>query len=321
MLILKNFILKKKVFIDIIDQEISQANISTEITLLNKFNNRFNKMKENILKDIRVFKKSFNKNQLVNNIKEVGINAGDTILIHASLSKIGNVKGGSKTVIDALIESVGKNGNVVMPSFSYKNSMLETVNDENYIFNPLNSPSVVGKISETFRKLPGINRSYHPTHSFCAMGPASYFINNEHIDAVCNFGRKTPFDKLMHLKGKVVGIGISLGPVTIYHAVEDFFPEKFKGTYLAENYHVKMNINNTIIVKKIKVHNPDYHKVRIDKNKFIEDWFRNHLLNKQILHEGVFGGGNIWWMDIQELFDELIELNKKAITIYSVPKL
>ena len=321
LLLLKLVVKKQTNFIDIIDQELNKIKIPKKRIFINKFINKFTKKKQSVLKELRIFKKPFNKNHLITNLKNVGINSGDTILIHASLSKIGNVKGGAKTVIDALIEAVGEKGNVVMPSFSYiNNSMLETVIDENYIFNPLNSPSVVGKISDTFRKLPGVIRSYHPTHSFCAFGPDAYFINNEHLEATTNFGRKTPFDKIIQLKGKVIGIGISLGPVTIYHCVEDFFSEKFKGTYFSDFYSIKMKINNEIIEKKIKVHDPDYHKVRIDKDKIIENWFRNYLLNKQILHEGDFGGGNIWWMDVQALFDELIELNKKGITIYSVPK-
>jgi aminoglycoside 3-N-acetyltransferase len=196
---------------------------------------------------------------------------------------------------------------------------MNTVQEKNYVFSPSETPSVVGTITEVFRKRPEAKRSIHPTHSFCAIGPDAGEIVSGHFEASSNFGKDTPFHRAMLLKGKVAGLGISIGPVTIYHGVEDLYPEQFKNVYLKEPFALNVKLENGIAAKSINIHNPAVHAKRIDKDKHIESWMRNHLLRKNILHESKFGYGTLWWMDIGELFKELLELNKKGISIYNVP--
>jgi aminoglycoside N3'-acetyltransferase len=281
---------------------------------------RIDKGLTRLIKLCRKIKRPQTKSRLLNNLRESGLGYGDTLLVHSSLSKIGNVEGGSSTIIDALIDCVGDQGNIIMPTYSYVNSMANTTREENYIFDPEKSKSVVGIVTETFRNMKNVRRSIHPTHSICAFGPNSETIVSGHLTAETNFGVGTPFHKVREMKGKIVGIGIGIGPVTIYHTIEDFFPNDFKGVYLEEKYPIKIKLDNKVFFKNIFIHNPEFHKNRIDKTPEIEHWFRRYFKEKNILHEGTFGSGNIWWMDIQNLYDELVELRKKGITIYNTPK-
>lgn len=289
-------------------------------SIAKRIKNKFNSGKKKALKHFRIFKKEIKKNKLVADLSKAGIEAGDTLMVHASLSKIGNVNGGAATVVSALLEKIGDKGNLVMPSFSYINSMEHTAYVPDYVFDPLTTPSVTGKISEEFRKLPHAKRSIHPTHSVSALGPHSLSITEGHLKALTNFGLNTPFHKIRELKGKIVGIGINIGPVTIYHTIEDFHPELFGNVYLPESKPIKVLAKGEQVAKSIFIHNPEFHRIRIDKNEVIETWMRNHLKEKGILHEGTFGAGNIWWMNIQELFDEIVVLAKKGISIYKVPE-
>ncbi len=309
---------------DIIDQELlkdqSIREKSTNYSIQNRFKNQLRSKQQKLKKGIRRYKKKIDKNQLAKNIAISGIQKGDTIIVHSSLSKIGNVKDGSKTIIRVLLEQIGPEGNLAFPAYTYINSMLNTSKETDYIFIPSSTPSVVGIISEEFRKLPLVKRSIHPTHSVCVLGPNAEEITEGHFKAGTNFGPNTPFHKLRSLKGKIVGLGITIGPVTIYHSVEDFYPELFRGVYLPKPTLIKVKINEKTIEKKIFIHNPSFHINRIDKNKNIEVWMHNHFKEKGILHESSFGESIIWWMDIQELFDELLELQKKGISIYKVPE-
>ncbi|MGZ3866679.1 MAG: peptidoglycan bridge formation glycyltransferase FemA/FemB family protein [Bacteroidia bacterium] len=308
---------------DIIDEEIEKHNRVLESIYVESFSDKVKRKISYFLKRngklLRNFKKTIQQQELVEDLALAGIGPGDTLLVHSSLSKIGNLAEGGKTVIDALIKSVGKEGNIAMPAYSYVESMEKTFKMPDYIFDPEKSPSVVGKITEIFRKMPGVKRSHHPTHSICAIGPQADLILSGHKEAATNFGKNTPFHKIRELKGKIVGLGINLGPVTIYHTIEDFYPELFKGVYLPEPANLKMMLDSKTVEKKIFIHNPDYHKDRIDKNPLIEKWLHEHLSKKGILHESNFGKGTIWWMDIQTLFDELILLRKNKISIYKVP--
>ncbi|NCQ29508.1 MAG: AAC(3) family N-acetyltransferase, partial [Armatimonadetes bacterium] len=55
------------------------------------------------------------KRQLVEDLRKLGVKQGDSLMVHSALSALGLVRGGADTVIDALLEAVGSEGNVAMP--------------------------------------------------------------------------------------------------------------------------------------------------------------------------------------------------------------
>lgn len=59
---------------------------------------------------------ALNKQDLINGFCKAGINKGDEIEVHSSLSSFGFVDGGAETVISALKETVGDNGSIFMPA-------------------------------------------------------------------------------------------------------------------------------------------------------------------------------------------------------------
>ena len=65
--------------------------------------------------------KPITKNEIVNALHSVGLTKGHTVMVHTSLSKMGYVCGGAQTVIEALIEVVGEDGTIMMPTQSWKN--------------------------------------------------------------------------------------------------------------------------------------------------------------------------------------------------------
>ena len=54
-------------------------------------------------------------------LKKAGVRKGQAIMVHTSLSSLGYVCGGAQSVIEALLESVGGEGTIMMPTQSWKN--------------------------------------------------------------------------------------------------------------------------------------------------------------------------------------------------------
>ena len=101
------------------------------------------------------------KSDIEKRLREIGIKEGDKLLVHSSLSSFGYVEGGADTVIDALIESVGFEGTVLVPTLT---GSAELSPQNPPVFDVLISPCWTGKILESFRSRKNARRSYHPTH-------------------------------------------------------------------------------------------------------------------------------------------------------------
>ena len=61
------------------------------------------------------------REDLINGFKECGVKEGQNIMVHTSLKKLGFVVGGAETVIRALIDIVGEEGTIMMPTQTWKN--------------------------------------------------------------------------------------------------------------------------------------------------------------------------------------------------------
>ena len=60
------------------------------------------------------------KEEIIQKLREVGLEKGDAVMVHTFLTRMGYVCGGAQTVIEALMEVVGKDGTIMMPIQSWK---------------------------------------------------------------------------------------------------------------------------------------------------------------------------------------------------------
>ncbi len=70
--------------------------------------------------------KTIIKSEIIDVLRNVGLGSGDSVMVHTSLGQIGYVCGGAQAVIEALIEVVGQDGTIMMPTQSWKNLDPET---------------------------------------------------------------------------------------------------------------------------------------------------------------------------------------------------
>lgn len=167
--------------------------------------------------------------QLIEGLKQVGIKKGDNICVHSDLMAFGLFqlpKGEyQQAYVDALLEVIGKEGTLIMPTFSYSFC-------KNKVYNVQASRSTVGSLTEYFRKLPYVSRTKDPIFSFSVCGK-----NTERyldIGEDC-FSRDSMYGKLLDDEAKLIFLGDLIG-LTFIHFVEETagvpyrFMKRFHGT-------------------------------------------------------------------------------------------
>lgn len=168
---------------------------------------------------------------IIEALNEAGIEEGDNILVHSSLSSLGHVNGGARTVIRALQDAVGNTGTVIMPSFS---CFEDRHGEFGQWWDPKTSNVYTGIISQLFWQQPGVLRSNHPTHAVAAWGKKKHFFTDNHcIDGDRTsfwgsgaFASTSPWQKFIDSNIKCVMLGCSFNVMTLCHHIETFIVEQ-----------------------------------------------------------------------------------------------
>jgi aminoglycoside 3-N-acetyltransferase len=149
----------------------------------------------------------------------LGLRAGHHVLVHSSLSSIGRVDGGAAAVVDALVDVVGPDGTVVVPTLT------GTPDDgagRELVFDVDRTPGWTGAIPEELRRRPEAVRSAHPTHSVAAIGAAAARLTAGHEDCVTPCGQDSPYGRLAaDPDGVVLLLGCGHASNTTLHLVEE----------------------------------------------------------------------------------------------------
>lgn len=210
--------------------------------------------------------------QLVRDLRRLGVEAGQTLLVHASLRSLGWVDGGAAAVVDALRKAVGEEGNVVVPASTEVNSMTSRAHrariakmspDEvkSYVtempaFDRDTTPSGGGAISEAVRTSEGAIRSAHPQSSFAAIGPDADYLMGDH-QRESHLGEESPLAKLYKKGARVLMIGVGYKSCTAFHLAEyRYRPDPPDQTYAC------------VVTIDGKRHWISYHDVALDDREF-----------------------------------------------------
>ena len=135
----------------------------------------------------------------------IGLRSGDAVVAHASLRAVGL---DADAVIDALLDAVGSDGLVVMPTFTYVNETYDS-----------DLPGRTGALAEAFRRRPDVRRSSHPTYSVAAVGAGAAELLAGH-EAAGATGVDSPLGRLAAGGGHVLLLGVGHTANTTVHVGE-----------------------------------------------------------------------------------------------------
>ena len=163
-------------------------------------------------------------------LKDVGVAAGDTLLVHSSLSACGHIVGGARTIIEALIEAVGPGGNFFVPTFQRSECYLNGIN-KRWDHRPSDwrdraSEAVrwVGTLSLEFMRLyPDAPRGVHISHSWAGWGRRAEEVLSRQAEDEPPFSDNSCPMCVKDMGGKILHFGSPIGHTSFVHCFETHF--------------------------------------------------------------------------------------------------
>lgn len=198
--------------------------------------------------------KAVPKEQLINFLSVSGIQKGDILIVHSSMSKLRQFGLSPIEVIHMVEDAVGPNGTLViptMPAYHEKNVWPRFAEppSEELTYDVQRTTSWTGIITNLFLKEPGVIRSEFPYCSLAAKGPLAkeMFANELNDDLV--FGPKSAWKFLSDHHAKVLFLGAdAYHSITEIHLCEDLLGCEWpvKDWYKKQPFLIKRSDGSTI---------------------------------------------------------------------------
>jgi aminoglycoside 3-N-acetyltransferase len=223
----------------------------------------------------------------------LGLGSGDVVFFHSSLRSIGRVEGGADAVIDAFLDVVGEEGLVVVPTLTWS-----FVHDDSvrHVFDPRETPSRVGKITDTLWRRPNAFRSAHPTHSIAAIGRRAEELVGGH-DKTSTFGRDGPYRRYVDWGAKIFFLGVDQRCNTTLHAIEDWLDLPYLQVEKAAVTGPDGKPRIVEVTKSPSGHR-DFYRIGSKVERLLEE--------SGMMRRGKVGAADTLWMPSQEMVEVVV---------------
>ena len=249
------------------------------------------------------------KSRLVSDLRQLGIEAGQAVMLHASVKAIGWVVGGPDVVLEAIFDILTPDGTLLM-LISWEDSTYEIPDwppDKQQVylqecppFDPARSRAYRGWgiLTEYLRTWPGSYRSANPDESFAAVGRLAEWLTANH-SLQYGLGPDCPVAKLCEAGGKVLVLGSPMHDVTLIHYSEHMAKVPHKPVYRYSVPVIEDGSRKWVDIEEY------------DTNKPIGDWtgedyfkiITREALQARIGRQGKVGAADSYFYDAQRLHE------------------
>ena len=159
------------------------------------------------------------KEMIIQQLTTLGIQKGMVLYIQTDMRKLGYLAGGVQTLLDALMDCVGFEGTLVIPTFTMNladpSCQRTRINRKHWkdarinalpFHRKLSAPDHDDPFTLQFLRNEGVVRSYHPIYSFAAWGKYAKFICDKH-PLHFGLGEDSPLGKILEFNGYIVLLG------------------------------------------------------------------------------------------------------------------
>ncbi len=269
-------------------------------------------MKKNIHKKIGMlfYHQKYNADQLISVMKEMGMEKGCTICIHAAMKEFYNYQGTAEELIQKIMDVITSEGTLIMPA--YPNA--RKIQNKNFIFDIEKEPTQAGYLAETFRKFPNVVRSINVQHSVCAWGKNAIWLTKDHNKCANCWDENSPWFRMTKQNALVFTLGLPSNYIgTFDHCVEAVLYKKHP--YWAQFFNLKQHYHYKDIDGTIREYTSLTGNIeRRTREKRLIKYFTPDIYKKRKISNLL-----IKVFRSKPCLEKMIELGEKGITMYYVP--
>lgn len=277
----------------------------------NRVRGVFERLKVRWVKQFR----SYGTEELVANLRALGVRPGDTIMLHSAFRQANGFQGSPVSVADAFLEAVAPEGNLLMvslPTTGASHRYLQRLR----LFDVRKTPSRMGLVSEFFRRRPGVRRSLHPSHPMLVFGPEAAWIVEGHEECLYPCGPGSPFDKALELDAKVVFFDTTLDKMTFFHWLEHRVQDRVAlPLYLPEPFEVPVvDADGQNQMVKTYAFSPEIIELRRDSVLHREMWAAGIVRSRRV------GNTRILLTSLKEVVACVDDMASRGVFFYDLPR-
>ena len=176
----------------------------------------------------------YNKQDIVETLKKVGLKEGDDVFMHTNLGFFGRCDGVKSAddlcavFIDAIRTIIGETGTIIVPAFTYSSC-------HNEEYDPATTKCAMGMFTDYVLKQPGTIRSLDPNFSIAANGgKAVYYTQNPPEKS---FGDNCFFERFYENNGLICNLNFDAGTTYVHYVEHKLnvpyrYDKQFKGKVL-----------------------------------------------------------------------------------------
>lgn len=158
----------------------------------------------------------YTRGDVIEALQKIGIEQGDSVFIHSNLGFLGMMENcGTKEklcegFLGAVKAVIGEEGTVILPAYSYSFCHGE-------IYDPMETGTTCGMLSEYVIHQFGCNRSLDPNFSICGVGKNISYYRDCNVHEA--FGEDSFWERLINKGGKIMCVNFDAGS-TLIHYIE-----------------------------------------------------------------------------------------------------